>query len=163
MMLRNLNQAQGLCNGTRMMVTRLGERILETEIMTGSDVGERVLIPRITLSPTDTMYPFTFCRRQYPVRLCYAMTVNKSQGQSLNQVALYLPRPVFTHGQLYVAMSRVTTPEGLKILDESSELDSEGDVTNIVYKEIFRDLRLTQVSTFKSNFISHSDCLSLHC
>ncbi|KAF8099160.1 hypothetical protein N665_0249s0002, partial [Sinapis alba] len=132
MMLRNLNQEHGLCNGTRMMVTRL-------------DVGETVLIPRIQLSPTDTMHPFTFRRRQYPIRLCYAMTINKSQGQSLNQVALYLPRPVFTHGQLYVAMSRVTTPSGLKILDETSDVDGADGVTNIVYKEIFKDLRVTQV------------------
>ncbi|RIA04389.1 hypothetical protein BRARA_K01375, partial [Brassica rapa] len=131
MMLRNLNQDQGLCNGTRMVVTRL-------------DVGEEVLIPRIQLSPTDTMHPFTFNRRQFPIRLCYAMTINKSQGQSLNQVALYLPRPVFTHGQLYVAMSRVTTPNGLKILDETSDMDGEDGVTNIVYKEIFKDVRMTE-------------------
>nr|VDD52779.1 unnamed protein product [Brassica oleracea] len=39
------------------------------------------------------------------------MTINKNQGQSLKQVALYLPWKVFTHGQLYVALSRVTTPE----------------------------------------------------
>ena len=69
------------------------------------------------------------------------MTINKSQGQSLNQVALYLPRPVFTHGQLYdVAMSRVTTPNGLKILDETSDMNGEDGVTNIVYKEIFKDV-----------------------
>nr|VDD42957.1 unnamed protein product [Brassica oleracea] len=132
MMLRNLNQDQGLCNGTRMVVTRLGNRVVKARIMTGTDVGEEVLIPRIQLSPTDTMHPFTFNRRQFPIRLCYAMTINKSQGQSLNQVALYLPRPVFTHGQLYVAMSRVTTPNGLKILDETSDMDGEDGVTNIV-------------------------------
>ena len=74
------------------------------------------------------------------------MTINKSQGQSLNQVALYLPRPVFTHGQLYdVAMSRVTTPNGLKILDETSDMNGEDGVTNIVYKEIFKDVQVTEV------------------
>ncbi|KAJ0245574.1 hypothetical protein HA466_0180240 [Hirschfeldia incana] len=141
MMLRNLNQDHGLCNGTRMIVSRLGNRIVEVENITGSGDGERILLPRIQLSPLDTIHPFTFRRRQYPIRLCYAMTINKSQGQSLNRVALYLPRPVFTHGQLYVAMSRVTTPEGLKILDETSDKDNEDGVTNIVYKEIFNDLK----------------------
>ncbi|CAN6867765.1 unnamed protein product [Brassica oleracea var. botrytis] len=147
MMLRNLNQDQGLCNGTRMVVTRLGNRVVKARIMTGTDVGEEVLIPRIQLSPTDTMHPFTFNRRQFPIRLCYAMTINKSQGQSMNQVALYLPRPVFTHGQLYVAMSRVTTPNGLKILDETSNMNGEDGVTNIVYKEIFKDVQVTEVRT----------------
>ena len=75
------------------------------------------------------------------------MTINKSQDQSLKQVALYLPHPVFTHGQLYVAMSRVTTPSGLKILDETSDIDGEDGVTNIVYKEIFKDVRTTKVIT----------------
>ncbi|KAF8115406.1 hypothetical protein N665_0027s0022 [Sinapis alba] len=84
MMLCNLNQTQGLCNGARMMISRV-------------DIGEQVLIPQIYLSPTDTIHPFTFCRHQFPIRLCYAMTVNKSQSQILNQVSLYRPPSVFTH------------------------------------------------------------------
>ncbi|KAF8102818.1 hypothetical protein N665_0193s0002 [Sinapis alba] len=110
MMLHNLNQAYGLCNGTRMIVTRVGDKVVEVEIMTGTKVGEQLLIPRLRLSPLDTLHPFTFCRRQYPLRLCYAMTINKSQVHSLKQAALYLPRPFFIHGQLYVALSRVTSP-----------------------------------------------------
>ena len=68
------------------------------------------------------------------------MTINKSQGQTLSKVGLYLPRSIFTHGQLYVAFSRVTTKKGLKILI----LDEDGKVsnttTNVVYKEIFENL-----------------------
>ncbi|XP_013699763.1 uncharacterized protein LOC106403486 [Brassica napus] len=60
MMLRNLNKDQGLCNGTRMMVKRLGNRVVAAEIMAGTDVGEQVLIPRIQLSPTDTIHPSSF-------------------------------------------------------------------------------------------------------
>ncbi|XP_010451099.1 PREDICTED: uncharacterized protein LOC104733194 [Camelina sativa] len=140
MLLRNLNQKKGLCNGTRLIVTRLGLRIIEAEILTGTHVGERVLIPRIVLSPNDTKHPFTLRRKQFPIRVCYAMTINKSQGQSLKQVALYLPQSVFTHGQLYVALSHVTSNTGLKILDATAEKNGTGGVMNIVYKEVFNNI-----------------------
>jgi ATP-dependent DNA helicase PIF1 len=54
--------------------------------------------------------PFTLRRRQFPVRLAFAMTINKAQGQTLKMVGIFLPKPVFTHGQLYVAMSRIRCP-----------------------------------------------------
>lgn len=66
------------------------------------------------------------------------MTINKSQGQSLKSVMLYLPQPVFSHGQLYVALSRVTSPEGLTILKPDNDADMT--VKNIVYKEIYNGL-----------------------
>jgi hypothetical protein len=95
MLLRNLNQSAGLCNGTRLIITQLGDRVLEAQIITGSYIGDKVLLPRISLHVSSTKWPFVLSRRQFPVRLCYAMTINKSQGQTLQNVGLYLPRPFF--------------------------------------------------------------------
>ncbi|GKA14267.1 ATP-dependent DNA helicase PIF1-like protein [Tanacetum coccineum] len=63
-------------------------------------------------------------RKQYPLSISFAMTINKSQGQSLSKVGLYLPRPVFTHGQLYVALSRVKSKRGLKVVVCDEEVDA---------------------------------------
>jgi ATP-dependent DNA helicase PIF1 len=136
MLLRNLNQSKGLCNGTRLLVTQLGQRILHCVALTGSNIGEEVLIPRIALNTTDVKWPFTLQRRQFPVRLCYAMTINKSQGQTLSRVGIYLKKLVFTHGQLYVAVSRSMSRNGLIILIENEDGSCGSQTRNVVYKEV---------------------------
>ncbi|KAL3644421.1 hypothetical protein CASFOL_011724 [Castilleja foliolosa] len=140
MLLRNTDSSNGLCNSTRLLITRLGSYVLECKILTGHSAGEKVLIPRLSLTPSDVRVPFKFQRRQFPVMISYAMTINKSQGQSLANVGLYLKKPVFSHGQLYVAVSRVTNPTGLKILLCPDEDDETNSTVNVVYKEIFQNL-----------------------
>ncbi|MFS7913669.1 putative DNA helicase [Helianthus anomalus] len=76
MLLRNIDQQSGLCNGTRLQITFLGKRVIE-----GGNIGTRVYIPRISMIPSDKKIPFQFQRRQFPLSVCFAMTINKSQGQ----------------------------------------------------------------------------------
>ncbi|XP_042031315.1 uncharacterized protein LOC121778095 [Salvia splendens] len=142
MLLRNIDRSNGLCNGTRLLITRLGDYVLEAQVLVGHDVGHKVLIHRMSLIPSDPRLPFKFQGRQFPLVVSYAMTINKIQGQSLAHVGLFLRKPVFSYGQLYVAISRVTSRAGLKILVcKHEDDDSRGDSTvNVVYKEVFQNL-----------------------
>jgi len=136
MLLRNLNQSLGLCNGTRLIITNLADYIIEAVIITGTHIGDKVHIPRINLTTKGSHWPFVLCRRQFPIKICYSMTINKSQGQTLTNVGLYLKKPVFSHGQLYVAISRVNNKKGLKILIENNDGSCRNTTTNIVFREI---------------------------
>ncbi|CAN1256874.1 ATP-dependent DNA helicase PIF1 [Linum perenne] len=143
MLLRNLNPSAGLCNGTRILLTDLGEHTLRGLIIGGSYEGTIAIIPRIVLDKSDPNWPFTLKRRQYPVHLCYAMTINKSQGQTLEHIGIYLPSPVFSHGQLYVALSRARSVDGIHIVLQNDSTINEAITKNIVYQEIFEDLQAT--------------------
>ncbi|CAN0837902.1 ATP-dependent DNA helicase PIF1 [Linum grandiflorum] len=142
MLLRNLNPAAGLCNGTRILITHLGNNVIRGLIVGGTFEGTVAIIPRIVLDYTDPNWPFTLKRRQYPLRPCYGMTINKSQGQTLDHIGVYLPTPVFSHGQLYVALSRVRSACGIHIALEDATAPAPATTRNIVYKEIFEDLLL---------------------
>lgn len=107
LLIRNLNTNQSLVNGTRMRVKRLHRNSLDCEVLTGNARNSRILIPRIHLTYSGTLLPFTFQRTQFPVIPAFAMTINKSQGQTFRKVALLLRQPFFSHGQFYVAASRV--------------------------------------------------------
>ncbi|XP_053667903.1 ATP-dependent DNA helicase PIF1-like [Anopheles marshallii] len=99
LLLRNLNTDMGLCNGTRLQIVEMKANYINARILR--------ILPRIYCDSSDKGLPSQIRRKQFPVQPCLAMTINKSQGQSLHHLGLFLPRHVVAHGQLYVALSRV--------------------------------------------------------
>jgi hypothetical protein len=138
-LLQNLTPARGLCNGTRLILQKATSHVLEVKILGGQHNGEIAFIPCITLIPS-TQPGMTFCLRcrQFPVRLAFAMTINKAQGQSVRHIGLDLHEPVFSHGQLYVALSRATSSKCVKILLPLMVIEAR--ISNVVYPEIFQML-----------------------
>ena len=134
LLLRNLAPQEGLCNGTRLSVTRLGRRCIQARILGGLFDGQERLIPRIKLNSSDDELPYIVSRVQFLVRLCFVMIINKGQGQSFDTVGVDLRTSVFTHGQFYVVMLRVTDVNRLAILLLEDEMSNR--VRNIVYPEV---------------------------
>ena len=96
MLLLNLNPSKGFLTGTRPLIVSLIEPYIQGKIISaGSKKGE-AFIPRIDLTPSDTSLPFKMTRRQFTVITAFVMTINNSQGQSFNNVGIYLPSPVFS-------------------------------------------------------------------
>ncbi|EGG05062.1 uncharacterized protein MELLADRAFT_88325 [Melampsora larici-populina 98AG31] len=82
--------------------------------------------------PGNEAAPISFYRFQFPVTLAFALTINKSQGQTLSDVCLVLPTPVFAHGQLYVGLSRCTSAAGTRVV--VTEAEREFKTVNVVYR-----------------------------
>ena len=133
MLLRNIQPAYGLANGTRMKVLRMGERFIEVMILGGEHHGLKHCLFKISANTTEGELPFVMTRHQFPIWVCFAITINKSQGQSLGKVVVDLSPPPFSHGQLYVALSRVTDVANLSVLLKDN---TDQRTMNVVWPEV---------------------------
>uniref|UniRef100_A0A0L8G4K4 ATP-dependent DNA helicase n=1 Tax=Octopus bimaculoides TaxID=37653 RepID=A0A0L8G4K4_OCTBM len=96
MLIRNLFPPKQ-CNGTRLVVKSLMPHLIEATIVTECGRGENVFISRMHFYPSGSDMPFHFRRLQFPVRPCFAMSINKSQGQTLSVAGIHLGEPCFSH------------------------------------------------------------------
>ena len=137
MLLRNIDPKNGLCNGSRLIFKQMSRnnRLMICSY-TINGVTKEVAIPRIMLKPKELDFPFDWSRRQFPVRLAFATTINKSQGQTMKRIGVWLPQPVFGHGQLYVALSRVGDPNQCTIAIKPGKDDENNCTRNVVFKEV---------------------------
>ncbi|XP_073039060.1 uncharacterized protein [Primulina eburnea] len=126
MLLRNVAPELGLCNGTRLICRSLGRNFINAEIITGPHNGTRFFLHRMPLKSEDNSgLPFELTRRQFPIRLSFALTINKAQGQTIPNIGVFLRNHVFSHGQLYVALSRGVSQNSTKILVKDWNLEHQ--------------------------------------
>ena len=112
-------------------ITGLFNHNIKAKIITGEIIGEEVVVPRITLNTGDSSwYPFTLFRKQFPIVLAFAITINKSQGQNFNSLGIFIRQPLFSH----VALSRCKNTNNIFI---ENLLENSSIIDNIVWKEIF--------------------------
>ena len=129
---------EGLVENVRFVVVAKGDRLITVRILrglSGSTPGltqsEDILIPRITFSAVLST-GHTLIRKQFPLAPAYATTFNSCQGLTLDSVGVDLTRPVFSHGQLYTALSRIRHRSHAKVLLRPGEYSTP----NITYTEI---------------------------
>ena len=139
MLIRNIDVYRGLANGTRMQIIRISQQHLICRILTGPNKGRVEFIHRINIEHgVNKRSPLKFRRLQFPVRVCFAMTVNKAQGQSLKRMGLNLElQQCFSHGQPYVALSRVSKMSGIKVFSPNTCTGLGNNyIENVVYHEL---------------------------
>ena len=133
--LRNMKLSAGHVNGTTYVVVRITTNLLFLTSVSGSKTVSRLKLPRMncTISKDGFLIP-GFRRRQFSFRVCFAMTINKAQGQSIpGALGIDLNGQCFAHGQLYIALSRTKIPRNVLICTA----DGTKKTKNGVFTEFF--------------------------
>ena len=133
------NMTDDICNGTKLKLVYARQHVLECVVLTGTARGTKVVLPRITLRDDGGVETVRFQRKQFPVRLGYACSIDKGQGQSLARAGILCRTDCFAHGQCYTAFTRPKGPEWLSVFqpDPHSDIPGEMRMANVVWPEVF--------------------------
>ena len=144
--LRSLDPPR-VTNGTRCVITKLSASTIEARISHGRYAGHDIIIPHILLIPSNSTLPLSLDAFSFLLHFVLpCMSINKSQGQTFKAVGVDLTNESFTHGMLYVALSRAGSPNCLTLLVR------EGfRMGNVVYHEVFNQMYILFI------------CYSVHC
>lgn len=145
MCLRNLASSEGLCNGTRMIVTDIKLHVLEVMIVGTEFHGEKRHIPRILFFTQEGELNYILRRKQFPVKPCFAMTINKSQGQTFEIVGVDFRHECFSHGQFYVSVTRTSSVKDFVVMLPGEE--GESQTSNVVWPEVLKGINRPQQDT----------------
>jgi len=151
-LLRTLSLGKKMCNGRRMRVIRMTENAIQLQHIGELRFLPPVWVPRIIF--ISKPMPFILRRTQFPVKLAFCLSIDKSQGSTFEKVGIVLPRPVFAHGQLYVGFSRGKSFDGVRVeilhdaqglpVSDDEKPDSNNKIAvvtkNVVYEEVFQNL-----------------------
>ena len=122
-----------------MILKNFSPSLIFAKVASGNRIGELVAIPCIPFisDPEETGLPLKLIHTQFPLNLDFCLTINKSQGQTIENVGIVLHEPVFSHGQLYVALSQSKSSHTTKVVIPQPESGPPSyQTSNIVYKEV---------------------------
>ena len=131
-------------NGTRYIITALSSNLITAKKLGATDGKPLLLIPQVIHLTKNDEFPFIMKCIQFPVKSSYVMTFQRAQGQSLDKCRILLNRSVWTHSQLYVAMSRCGAMSWVKIYANHAEFEelnlppNNHCTQNVVYTEVFK-------------------------
>jgi len=129
-LIRNLYPPK-LCNGTRLIIKTLFPNVVEATVLTGTGSGETVFF-FTTYTVNNKYYVHEFRVQTLTISFetrIFALSINKAQGQTLSVTGINLDSPCFSHGQFYVACSRVGNPQNLYVYAPN------GETKNVVYEK----------------------------
>lgn len=128
----------------------MGKYVVEGMFILGSNIGDKVCIPQLFFIPSDVIIPFKFQQRQFQLVVSFVMTINKSQVQSLKNIWVYISSSIFSYSQFYMAISKVISWGGLKLLITDEDSQYTNSTSNVLYKEVFLICDINNVNIMKT-------------